>query len=88
MTFLVTWGCASDFLKMLPIFKMAGIGQLLKNFVGAKTLKLKVRNYLNFTITFPTIWRLAGDFFKVLLKFKMATTDQLPFFGRSKKSKK
>ena len=33
-------------------------------FVGAKTLKLKVTNYSNFTITFPTIWRCAGDFFK------------------------
>ena len=49
----------------------------LKFFVGAKTLKLKVRNYSNFTITFPMIWRCAGDFFKVLLKFKMAATDQL-----------
>ena len=49
-------------------------------FVGAKPLKLKVRNYSNFTITFPTLWRCAGDFFKVLLKFKMAATDQLQFF--------
>ena len=46
-------------------------------FVGAKTLKPKVRNYSNFPITFPTIWRCAGDYFKVLLKIKMATTDQL-----------
>ena len=43
-----------------------------KFFVGAKTPKLKVRNFSNFTITFPTIWRYASDFFKVLLKFKMA----------------
>ena len=49
----------------------------LKNFVGAKTLKLRVRNNSNFTITFPMIWKCAGDFFKVLLKFKMAATDQL-----------
>ena len=49
----------------------------LQFFVGAKTLKLKVRNYSNFTITFPMIWRCAGDFFKVLLIFKMAATDQL-----------
>ena len=47
--------------------------------MGAKTLKLKVRNYSNFTITYPTIWRCAGEFFKVLLKFKMAATDQLQF---------
>ena len=52
----------------------------LKNFVGAKTLKLRVRNYSNFTITFPMIWRCTGDFFKVLLEFKMAATDQLEFF--------
>ena len=28
ITFLATWGCASDFLKMLPNFKMAARGQL------------------------------------------------------------
>ena len=28
MTFLATWGCASDFLEMLPKFKMAARGQL------------------------------------------------------------
>ena len=49
-------------------------------FVGAKSLKLKVRNYSNFTITFPTIWRFASDFFKVLLKFKMAAMDKLHIF--------
>ena len=56
-------------------------------FVGAKTLKLKVRNYSKFTIALPTIWRCAGDFFKVLLKFKMAATDQLQFFGGRKNPK-
>ena len=74
MTLLATWGCASEFLKMLPKFKMAARGQLQKNLWAQK---LKVRNYSNFTITFPTIWRCAGDFFKVLLKFKMAATDQI-----------
>ena len=34
-----------------------------KFFWGAKTTKLKERNYSNFTITFPTIWRCASDFF-------------------------
>ena len=29
MTFLATWGCASDFLEMLSKFKMAARGQLL-----------------------------------------------------------
>ena len=28
ITFLATWGCASDFLKMLPNFKMAARGKL------------------------------------------------------------
>ena len=30
MTFLATWGCASDFLKILPKFKIAARGQLQK----------------------------------------------------------
>ena len=160
MTFLATWGCACDFLKMLPKFKMTARGQLQKNcgrkdiiqillshpppyedvqvtfwrffwnskwplqtnfnflfgaktkeisllnffkfwhhipsdmlmcnwffkdafkmaarsqlpkfFVGAKTSKLNVRNYSNFTITFPTIWRCVCDFFMVLREFKIA----------------
>ena len=49
--------------------------------------KLKVRNYSNFTITFPTIWRCARDFFKVLLKFKIAATNQLYFFVGAKTQK-
>ena len=49
-------------------------------FVGAKTQKLKVRIYSNFTITFPTIWRCAGYCSKVLLKFKMAAMDELHIF--------
>ena len=28
ITFLATWGCASNFLEMLPKFKMAARGQL------------------------------------------------------------
>ena len=56
-----------------------------KKFVGAKTIK--VRNYSNFTITFPTIWRCAGDIFKVLLKSQMAATDQLLFLGVAKTQK-
>ena len=65
MTFLATWGYASEFLKMLPKFKMAARGHFQKNLWAQKLLKLKVRNYSNFTITFPTIWRCAGDFLKV-----------------------
>ena len=58
-----------------------------KFFVGAKTRKLKERNYSNFTITFPTIWRWASDFSKVLLKFKMAAMDKLHIFLWAQKLK-
>ena len=50
MTFQVTRGCASDFLKIIPKFKMPTRGQLKKKIVGAKTLKLKLGNYSNFQI--------------------------------------
>ena len=56
-------------------------------FVGSKTLKLNVRNYSNFTITFPTMWKSAGDFCMDLLKFKMAAMDQFQFFWGSKNLK-
>ena len=40
ITFLATWGCASDFLKigLLPKFKMAASGQL-QNFLWAQNCK-------------------------------------------------
>ena len=50
-------------------------------FVGANTIKLKVRSYSIFSVTFLIIWRSAGDFFKVLIKFKRAATDQLQIVG-------
>ena len=75
------------FLKMLPNFKMAARCELLKFFMGAKTTKLKKKNYTNFTITFLTIWRCASDFFKVLLKFKMAAMDKLHIFLWAQKLK-
>ena len=40
MTFLGTWGCASDFLEMLPKIQNGRQRSTLKFFVGAKTLKL------------------------------------------------
>ena len=56
--------------------------------MGAKTLKFKVRNYSNFTITSPQhTWRCAGNFFKVLMKFKMASADQHNFFCWRKSKK-
>ena len=80
MTFLATWGCASDFFRDATKIQNGHQRSTLIFFVGAKTLKPKVRYYSNFTITFPMIWRCAGNFFKVLLKFKMAATDQLKKF--------
>ena len=64
--FLATWGCASDFLKMVPKFKMAA-GQL-QIFLLAQKLR-NVKSEI-IQITFPTIWRCASDFFKVLPNFK------------------
>ena len=72
-------GMCNYFLMLLPKFKMAARGQ---------PQIFKVRNYLNFTITFPMIRRCAGVFLKVLLKFKMAATDQLQFFCGRKNLKK
>ena len=73
---------------MLPKYEMAARGEFQKILWAQKLLKLEVRNYSNFTITFHTIWRCAGDFVKVLLKFKMAATDQLQFFWWEQKFKK
>ena len=66
---------------------MAARGLLQKK-MWMQKLKLKVRNYSNFTITFSTIWRCAGEFFKLLLKFKKAATDQLQFIFFSTKTLK
>ena len=41
MTFLATWGCASNFLKMLQKFKMAARGQLQKILWAQKLKNLK-----------------------------------------------
>ena len=42
MTFLATWGCASDFLKMLPKFQMAARGQPQKILWAQKIKNLKL----------------------------------------------
>ena len=47
ITFLATWGCSSDFLKMLPKFKMAARGQL-KKFCGWKNSKTWSQKLFNF----------------------------------------
>ena len=41
MTFLAAWRCASDYLKMLPKFKMAARGQLQKNLWAQELKNLK-----------------------------------------------
>ena len=87
MTFLATWGYASDFLEMLPKFQMAARGRLQIVLSAQKLQNLKVGNYSNFTVTFPTIWSCASDFFKVLLKFKIAAMDKLHIFLSAQKLK-
>ena len=53
ITFIAAWGCASDFLKMLPEFKMAARGRLQIFSWAQKLQNLKIGNYLNFTIHIP-----------------------------------
>ena len=68
---------------------MAARGQLQKMLWAQKLKrqKLNVRNYSNFTITYPTMWRCAGDFLNVLLKFKMAAMHELHNFSWAQKLK-
>ena len=79
MTFLATWGCANDFLKMLPKFKLSARGQLQKN-LWVQKLKNPKSEIIQILLSHPPPYGDAGDIFKVLLKFKMAATDQLKFF--------
>ena len=81
MTFLATWGCASDFLKMLTQFKIAAKVNS-KKICGRKNLKSEI-----IQILLSDSPPYGDDFFKVLLKFKMAATDQIQFFGGRKNSK-
>ena len=70
-----------SFFKVLLKFKMAATNQhLLMNFIILVDEKT-VRNYSNFTNTFPIIWRCACDF-KVLLKFKIHGINFITFCGR------
>ena len=66
-TFLTTRGCVSEFLKMLPKFKMAARGQFY-NFSWW---------WFSFVNHFLSMWRCANLFLKMLPKCKMAATDQL-----------
>ena len=52
ITFLATWGCASDFLKMLPNFKMTARGQL-QNFCGRKNSKTRSQKLFKFYYHIP-----------------------------------
>ena len=80
ITFLATWGCASDFSKMLSKLKMAASGQH-QFFYGRENSKTLSRKLFKLP-AFPTIWRCASDFFKALLKLKMAAMDKLFFVWR------
>ena len=80
--------CASDICRMLSKFKMTSRGQL-KFFVNAKTLKIKVRNYSNFTITLPMLWRYARDFFlKSLTEIQNGRHGSISIFLWAQKLKK
>ena len=59
-----------------------------KLFVGAKSLKLNVRNYSNFTITFPTTWRCAGDFLQFCWNSKWPSWINFNFLRSQKLSRK
>ena len=69
ITFPATWGCVSDFFRMLPNFKMAARGQL--------QICHKLFTFYNHI---PHGMELCRWFFKVMLKFNMAATDQLHIF--------
>ena len=56
-------------------------------FVGAKTLKLNVRNYSNSTIIFPTIWRCADDFLRFCWNSKWPPQINFNFFVGAKTQK-
>ena len=64
-------GSASDFLKMLPKFKMAARGQI----VDANTQSREINQIL--LSHSPRYGDVQVIFFKVSLKFKMAAMDKL-----------
>ena len=72
MTFLVSWGCASDFLAILPKKKLQ---------------KLFGQFFLTFQNHVLAKWGCASDFLKTLPKFKMAARGQLQFFLWAQNSK-
>ena len=80
ISFLATWGCASDFLKMLPNFKMAARGQLQIFLWAQKLQNLKLEIIQILLSHSPQYGDVQVIFFKVLLKFKMAAMDKLHIF--------
>ena len=58
------------------------------NKLESKTLKTNVRNYSNFTITFPTIWRCAGDFFLNIVEIQSGRHGSTSIFLMALKLKK
>ena len=79
ITFLATWGCASDFLKMLPKLKMAARGEL-QSFLWAQKLQNLKSEIIQILLSHPPRRGDVQVFFKVLLIFKMAAMDKLYFF--------
>ena len=56
MTFLATWGCASDFLKMLPKFKMSARGQLQNFLCAQKNFKVLLKFKMAATDQLQFLW--------------------------------
>ena len=74
ITFLVSWGCARDFLDATKI--QNGRHRSTSIFLWAQ----KLFKFYNLIPHNMEMCRPLGDFLKVLLKFKIAATDQLQFF--------
>ena len=72
ITFLATWGCASDFLKILLKFKMVARDQL-QIFLWAQLINNFKSEIIQILRSHSPRYRdVQVTFLKVLLKFKMA----------------
>ena len=68
ITFLAILRCASEFLKMLPKFKMAATGQL-HNFCGNKNIKSEI------ILILQSHCQQYGDFFQNFTEIQVAAID-------------
>ena len=87
MTFLAAWGYASDFLGMLPKFKMAERCQR-QFFLWVQKLQNLKSEIIQILLSHSQDMDMYKWFFKVLLKFKMAAMDKPYFFVVGAKTEK